>query len=203
MARLGRIDVEIICCIIILSCFCVGDAVAQPKSGQVPRDIQSTYEPRSDPATGQRFLAKFVGDWDIDKTFYPRSGEPARTKGECHQTMIHGGRFLKSEFLFERDGSSSTGTGIVGFEAESGKFTSVWIDSRRTAMSMRQSRDRFDGNEIVLYSTSLGKNGGGRVSRTVTRLEDDGRKIVHKQYATGPDGRDRLVMELVMSRKLH
>ena len=41
----------------------------------------------------------------------------------------------------------------------------------------------------------------GRQSRTVTRLEEDGAKIVHRQYAVGPDGSERLVMELVMTRK--
>jgi hypothetical protein len=35
----------------------------------------------------------------------------------------------------------------------------------------------------------------------VTRLEDDGRKIVHRQYALSPDGKERLMMELVMTRK--
>jgi hypothetical protein len=169
---------------------------------QPPRDPQSTYEPRSAPGTGQKFLAKFVGDWDVAKAFYPRSGAPSRSKGECRQTMIHDGKFLKSEFVFERGGSKSTGTGIIGFEAESGRFTSVWFDSRRTGMSMRQSEDPFKGDEIVLYSASLGgAEKGARRSRTVTRLEDDGRKIVHRQYAIAPDGKDRLMMELVMTRK--
>src|SRR5215468_10476424 len=64
------------------------------------KDPQSTYEPRSKPGAGQKFLEKFVGDWDVVKTFYPRTGDPVRGKGECKQTMIHGGRFLRSEFTF-------------------------------------------------------------------------------------------------------
>src|SRR5262245_2466723 len=58
------------------------------------KDPQAKFEPRSDPGAGQKFLERFVGDWDVVKTFYPRSGEPVRTKGECRQTMIHDGRFL-------------------------------------------------------------------------------------------------------------
>ena len=38
-------------------------------------------------------------------------------------------------------------------------------------------------------------------SRTVTRLEDDGRKIVHRQYAIDADSKERLVMELILTRK--
>ena len=30
--------------------------------------------------------------------------------------MIHDGRFLQSEFVFEQDGKKSTGLGLVGFD---------------------------------------------------------------------------------------
>ena len=166
------------------------------------RDPQSTYEPRSAPGAGQKFLARFAGDWDVAKTFYPRSGEPAHQKGVCRQTMIQGNRFLKSEFSFERRRQTSTGLGIIGFDTTTGRFTSVWIDSRRTAMSMRESRDPFNGSEIVLYSAALAKPANvGRGSRTVTRLEDEGRRIVHRQYMAGADGKERLMMELILTRK--
>jgi hypothetical protein len=168
---------------------------------QRQKDPQSTYEPRSEPGVGQRFLAKFVGDWDVVKTFYPRSGEPVRTKGECRQAMIHAGRFLESKFVFGEGAARTTGLGLVGFEPASGKFTSVWTDSRSTRLSLRHSRDKFDGAQIVLYSSTLDGGKAARTSRTVTRLEEDGRKIVHRQYTAGADGQERLVMELMLTRK--
>jgi hypothetical protein len=33
------------------------------------------------------------------------------------------------------------------------------------------------------------------------RLEDGGRKLVHRQYALGPGGEERLVMELIMIKE--
>src|SRR5262245_64783493 len=60
----------------------------------------------------QKFLAKFVGDWDVVKTFYPRSGgAPSRQREECRQTMIHDGRFLQSDFTFRRGEVQTTGKG--------------------------------------------------------------------------------------------
>jgi Protein of unknown function (DUF1579) len=116
--------------------------------------------------------------------------------------MIHDGRFLQSEFVFGQGDAKSTGLGLIGFEPASGKFTSVWTDSRATRMSFRQGRDKFDGKEIVLYSASLGEGAReARQSRTVSRLEDGGRKIVHRQYAISPDGSERLMMELLLTRK--
>ncbi len=166
------------------------------------KDPQSSYEPRSEPGEGQKFLARFVGEWEVVKTFYPRAGEPVQTKGECRQTMINGGRFLQSEFVFHQDGKDTTGLGVIGFEPDTGKFTSFWTDSRSTRMSIRQSEDKFTGDEIVLYSRSLNPDAkNARRSRTNTRLEDDGRKIVHRQVTIAPDGKERLVMEMILTRK--
>jgi hypothetical protein len=180
-------------------CFLVGAGEQPP---QKDKDPQSTFEPRSSPGAGQKFLEKFVGDWEVAKAFYPRTGEPVRMKGECRQTMIHEGRFLQSDFVFQQEKGKSTGMGVIGFETESGKFTSFWTDSRSTRMSIRQSEDKFNGKEIVLFGKSLDTDGkDGRRSRTVTSIEEDGSKIFHRQYSPGPDGKERLVMELVMTRK--
>jgi hypothetical protein len=177
-------------------------ALGQDKSSQDKKDPQATYEPRSKPGAGQKLLEKFVGDWDVAKTFVPRSGAPSRQKGECRQTMIHGGRFLRSVFVFYQGDRKTTGEGLIGFDTATGTFTSVWTDSRATRMSLRRSKDKFNGSEIVLYSGSLDeavKN--ERRSRTVTRLDDAGNKIIHRQYAISPNQPERLVMELVLTRK--
>ncbi len=167
------------------------------------KDPQSAIEPRSAPGAGQKLLQKFVGDWDVTKAFHPRTGGPVKQRGECKQSMVHGGRFLKSEFTFFSGNSFTTGTGIIGFEPATELFTSVWIDSRSTRMSLRQSKDKFNGNEIVLYGQGLGAGAKAvRQSRTLTRLEDNGNRIVHRQYGINADGTERLVMELVMTRKL-
>jgi hypothetical protein len=173
----------------------VGSATGQ-------KEAQTTFEPRSGPGSGQKLLEKFAGDWSVTKTFYPRSGEPSRAEGRCHQVMIHDGRFLQSDFVFQQGGKQTTGLGIIGFEPESGTFTSFWTDSRQTRMSVRQSKDRFDGNQIVLYSRSLDADDkDARRSKTVSRLENEGRKLVHRQYALGPGGEERLMMELVMTKE--
>ena len=72
-------------------------------------------------------------------------------------------------------------------------------------MSFRRSREPFDGKQIVLFSRSLDEEKsrapGPPPSRTVSRIEDGGRKIVHRQFNAGPDGKERLIMELIMTRK--
>lgn len=182
-----------------LTVLCAGPALPQDRKDD-KKDPLSSFEPKSKPGAGQKFLEKFVGDWEVTKTFHPRTGEPVSQKGECRQAMIHGGRFLQSEFTFTANGDKTTGLGLIGFEPETGRFTSVWTDSRQTRMSFRQGEDTFDGEQIVLIGKELsGKE--GRRSKTVTKLEDGGKKIVHRQYGSTPDGKERLVMELVMTKK--
>ena len=167
-----------------------------------PADTQAAFDPRSVPGAGQKFLEKFVGDWEVEKIFHPRTGDPVITQAECHQTMINDGRFLKSEFVFHDGQTNTTGVGLIGFEPASGLFTSVWADSRSTKMSIRQSQEPFDGNEIILFSVPLA--GGvreARPSRDVTRLTDNDRKIIHQQFAVKPDHTERLMLELIMTKK--
>src|SRR5580698_2425505 len=119
------------------------------------KDPQAAFEPKSKPGLGQKYLEKYVGDWEVVKTIHRKMGEPVRQKGQCKQTMIHGGRFLQSDFTFESDGGKTTGTGMIGFEPDTGKFTSVWVDSRQTRMSFRQADGKFDGDQIVLFSKEI------------------------------------------------
>src|SRR5262245_17331214 len=87
-------------------CLAVGSAqppAGQKKNEQPPgkQDPQQAIEPRGGPGAGQAFLARFAGDWEVEKKFFPRGGEPSVSKGTCKQEMVHGGRFLRSEFTFE------------------------------------------------------------------------------------------------------
>ena len=181
---------------------------AAPATGAAPpaqpehRDAQNAYEPRTIPGAGQALLARFAGRWDVVKTFYPLQGDPVRSRGECEQKMVHDGHFLQSDFVFfDAGGGRTTGTGISGFDPRSGRFTTVWFDSRGTTMSLRQSEGAFDGKEIVLYGAGLDGDKPGHRSVTRAHLEEDGRVLVHRHYLIQDGGKERLMMELRLIRK--
>ena len=179
-----------------------GLLIAADEPSKAPKVAQPKFEPHSEPGDGQKFLQKFVGDWQVTKAFFPRAGEPVRATGQCHQEMILERRFLQSTFVFEANGKTTSGRGLIGFEPETGLFTSVWTDSRQTRMSFRQGNDKFNGERIVLYSKSFEpETEDSRRSKTITQFEDSGLKLVHRQYALEAEGKERLMMELVMTRK--
>ena len=178
---------------------------ARPVNGP---DAQSTVEPRSQPGLGQKFLERMAGEWTVTKTFYARTGKAFTVSpGTCTQRMIHGGRFLQSDFVFRpsagREGEpDTTGTGLIGYDATSKAFTSIWIDSRSTRFSIRQGEGDFDGKQIVLQARGIGPGAGPeRRSRSVSILEDGDRRLIHRQYSDEPGAEPRLVMQLEMTRK--
>lgn len=160
------------------------------------------FEPRSEPGTGQAYLARFAGDWKVVKTFHPRSGAPVVAEGTCHQAMVRDGRFLQSDFTFDAPGGrTTTGQGLIGFEPETGLFTSVWTDSRQTRMSVRRGREPFDGTRIVMHTAPLDPATPDPFSsRTVSTLKDGDKVLTHQQFSINPDGTERLVMELHLTR---
>jgi hypothetical protein len=189
----------------ICICGVANDARAQAPATNPPataKDPQNSFEPRTGPGEGQKLMEKMVGEWDVVKSIFPVGKEPRRTKGSCRQMMIHDGRFLRSEFIFEEpDGKKTDGVGILGYDPASGLFTSVWTDSRSTRFSLRQSEGKFDGEQIILYARALEGAPDGRHSRTVAKLEENGKKLYHRQYVVGADGKEFVIMELAMTRR--
>jgi len=57
---------------VIVVALCAAAASAQQTHQQ--------YEPANAPGAGQKLLARFAGDWDLVKTFYPMNGKPIVTK---------------------------------------------------------------------------------------------------------------------------
>jgi hypothetical protein len=166
------------------------------------QESQERYEPSVKTGEGQKLLAKFAGDWQVVKSFFRPDGTTVVTKGTCRQKMIQEGHFLQSDFTFyDAKGAKTTGTGISGFDPKTNKFTTVWYDSHQTTMSIRQSDGTFDGKEIVLWATALEPDRPGR--RTVARahLEDNGRLLLHRHYLIDDAGKERLMIELRMTRK--
>jgi hypothetical protein len=166
------------------------------------QQTHNEFEPPNAPGAGQKLLAQFTGDWDVVKTFFPANGKPIVTKGACRQYMVQDGKFLESDFTFVNpDGTKSTGTGISGFDSKKNRFTTVWYDSRQTTMSIRQSDGDFDNKNIVLWATPLDPDRPGRKTVTRAHLEEDGRLLLHRQFAIDDKGQERMMIELRMTRK--
>lgn len=177
-------------------------AVLLTAATAMAQQTHNQYEPANEPGAGQKLLAKFVGDWSVVDTFYPARGTPMVTKGTCKQYMVKDGKFLESDFtFFNPDGTKATGTGISGFDPKTNRFTTVWFDSRRTQMSIRQSDGTFDGKNIVLYATPIDIEVPGRKTVARGHLENDGRVLVYNHYLIDAAGKERMMFHMVLTRQ--
>ena len=177
-------------------------AILLTATAAIAQQTHAQYEPANGPGAGQKLLAQFAGDWDFVQTFFPANGKPLVTKRMCKQYMIQDEKFLQSDFtFFNADGTKSTGTGISGFDSQTNRFTTVWFDSRRTAMSIRQSDGTFDGKNIVLWATPLDSEHAGRKSVARAHLADNGRVLIHRHFLIDDQGKERMIFELRMTRK--
>jgi len=177
-------------------------AVLLVTSAAVGQQTHNQYEPANAAGAGQKLLARFVGEWDVVKTFFPMNGKPIVSKATCKQYMIQDGKFLQSDFTFlNSDGTKSTGTGISGFDPKTNRCTTVWYDSRQTTMSIRQSDGTFDGENIVLWATPLDTERPGRKTVARAHLEEDGHLLLHRHFLIDDKGNERMMIELRMTRK--
>lgn len=166
------------------------------------QQTHNQYEPKNGPGAGQKLLSQFAGDWSVVNTFYPGKGNPRVTKGTCKQYMVKDGKFLESDFtFFNPDGTKSTGTGISGFDSRTNRFTTVWFDSRRTQMSIRQSDGTFDGKNIVLYATPIDVEDPGRKTVARGHLEKNGHILVYSHYLIDAAGKERMMFQMVLTRQ--
>jgi len=177
-------------------------AVLLVAGAAVGQQTHNQYEPANAAGAGQKLLARFEGEWDVVKTFFPINGKPIVSKATCKQYMIQDGKFLQSDFTFlNSDGTKSTGTGISGFDPKTNRFTTVWYDSRQTTMSIRQSDGTFDGENIVLWATPLDTERPGRKTVARAHLEENGHLLLHRHFLIDDKGNERMMIELRMTRK--
>jgi len=177
-------------------------AISLITTAAAAQQTHKQYEPPNEAGDGQKLLAQFAGEWDVVKTFFPMNGQPISTKAACKQYLVQDGKFLQSDFtFFNSDGTKSTGTGISGFDPKTNRFTTVWYDSQRTVMSIRQSDGTFDGKNIVLWTTPLDTEHPGRKTVARAHLEQDGRLLVHRHFLIDDKGDERMIIELRMTRK--
>ncbi|HYV37569.1 MAG TPA: DUF1579 family protein [Gemmataceae bacterium] len=165
------------------------------------QDTKATPAPQGGKdMTAKEFMAKLVGDYNVVRVFYGTTPDaPKKMNGTCKQFMSYN-NFLFSEFSFGEGDAKITGLGILGYQEDTGLFISNWLDSRQTKMSIRQSKQKFDGKQIELATGVAKLDKSARTSRTITVFEDDGKKVWHRQWNMVND-KEQLWMELHMTRK--
>jgi hypothetical protein len=140
------------------------------------------------------------GNWDTKtKSWMEPNKPPMETTGTCEQKMILDGRFLKQKCTGEMMGKTFTGMGITGYDNQTKKYTSTWMDNMSTALHVMEG-SAGDGNTINQEGEYTCPIRGHMKLRSVITMVDNNTNIF-EMYGTDKSGQETKMMEITYTRK--
>lgn len=183
---------------------CAGCSLRGSDDGVRPEGLTPLeWASLSKPGASHQLLDVFAGAWDVKITFWsgPKAG-PQDSRGTSLLTWILGNRFLKEDFSGDVLGEGYQGLGLMGYDAASRRFTTVWLDSLNTAMAVQKGKYLPDTNSFELagevYDPLLGRS---KTTRTQIHISSPDSYTV-TMTDTDPSGRDFKSLEIVYTRRL-
>jgi hypothetical protein len=154
-----------------------------------PAQMEAAWKKVSTPTKEHAFLEKFVGNWKgVSRWWINPGAEPQTSVIQTHQAMTLDGKFLKQEFTGDLLGKPFHGIGFIGYDTVASEFTSVWMDSVSTMMTIGTGTYDPEAKTIVLNGeTSCPLVKGKRHMRMVLRLTDTNHHAF-EIYEPSPDG---------------
>lgn len=176
---------------------------AQPSDQEA--QMMEMWMKMASPGEQHAILKSMEGKWSITGKFRMAPEAPwEESKSESTVTMILGGRFLKQEVKGEPMMGMETpfeGFGLLGYDNQSKKHTSVWMDNMGTMTMIGEGEASADGKTIS-YMTKCTDPMTNQPTwmKTVYKIEGPDK---YTMTMSGPDaaGKEFVMMELTHTRK--
>ncbi len=89
------------------------------------------------PGAAHQFMATSAGKFKtLNRLWMDPSGEPTESEGMVENTMVLGGRFLRSTYTGTMVGMVFEGIASTGFDNKKNAFQMSWMDNMGTSMSL-------------------------------------------------------------------
>jgi hypothetical protein len=163
--------------------------------------VMEIYKKVGTPGEPHNVLAKLEGSWTTRSRGWMEPGKPpVESIGTCEQKMILDGHYLRQEYTGDMMGQPFTGINILGYDNQSGKYESVWIDSMSTGIFYFVGPASKDGKTITQECSYDDPVKGPSVWRSVTRIKDDN-TLEFEMFITPKGGKEEKMMEMTVVRK--
>lgn len=173
-------------------------AEEQPKMDM--QAMMEKFEKQATPGEPHKQLASMEGKWDTKtKSWMEPNKPPMESMGSCEQKMILGGRFLKQKCTGDMMGKTFEGIGLTGYDNQSKKYTSTWMDSMSTTLHVMEGGSS-DENTITQEGQYTCPIRGEMKLRAVTKMVDRNTNIF-EMYGTDKSGQEMKMMEITYTRK--
>jgi hypothetical protein len=154
------------------------------------------------PGEHHEVLKKMIGMWTVSsKMWKDPTSTPMESVGTSENKMILGDRFLSQEFHGTHMNQPFMGMGLMGFDNQTKKFVSTWVDDMSTGIMV--SYGTMDKGKNMITQMGEMKNPMTNKSmklKMVTRIESD-TKHVFEMWCNDKKGKMFKSMELVYTKK--
>ncbi len=143
-------------------------------------------------------LAAHAGTWTVQYKYRWSPDAPWESAaGSVTSKPVLGGRYLMEEHSMEMMGMPMQGLLFLGFDKQSGEYTSLWMDSNSTWWVEARGKESPDG--VTNLTGTMKDIAGERPYRMKTWTKADG-TVENEMYDT-IGGREVLVMTYTLQRK--
>ena len=162
--------------------------------------IMEIYQKIGTPGDPHKQLAKLEGSWTTRSRGWMEPGKPpVESSGACEQKMLLDGRYLQQVYTGDMMGTPYTGINILGYNNQTKKYESIWVDTMSTGVFYFVGKAGRDGKTITQECTYDDPVKGPSTWRTVTRIKDDN-TIEFEMFLTPRGKKEAKMMEMTIAR---
>lgn len=181
---------------------------AQPPAGGQPSEAEKAmmeaYKKIAAPGPHHDQLKPLAGKWEIAGKFRMDAAAPwTETKSKSANEWILGGRFLTQKVNGDPMMPGEPpfeGFGILGFDNQSQKFVSTWMDNMGTMIMTAEGTGDAAGKVITFKGDYVDPMTNQKTwMKTVYKIESNDKYMI-EMYGPDQAGKEFLVMELTHTR---
>ena len=169
---------------------CVAGALLAPRA--IAQDAPPSPSPQ------QQSLARLVGDWDLEATFFDNGKPIAKMQMQEHVESVCGGLFLLSRVDGDMAGKKLQGYTLKGWNAFLSRIEGVEVDSMGGPPARSVGNVDLETGVITWTLTVTTPQGSGSTESTLTF--DGADKRTELIYAKGPNG-EKVQQTLIRSTR--
>lgn len=163
--------------------------------------IMEIYQKVGTPGEHHKVLANLEGIWTTrTRSWMGPDTPPTESTGTCVQKLILDGHYLQQEYAGDMMGKPFTGINLLGYDNQTGKYVSVWLDSMSTGIFYFVGTASADGRTITQECDYDDPIKGPSVWRSVTRIKD-ANTLEYEMFITPRGGKEEKMMEMTVDRK--
>jgi len=174
---------------------------APPEMTAEQKAMFEAYEKAAKPGEQHKQLEAMVGTWTTKQSMWMDPKAPPMSEtGTSTNTLILGGRHLRSDYKGQWMGKTFTGIGHMGYDNVTGKYYSAWLDDASTGLFIGHG-DYDPATKTYTFTGEMAdaaKNGALIPMREVLRIVDNDHHVFEMHETR--DGKEAKVMQIEYTR---